>query len=567
MKITDSHGNSTAYEYDLDDNLSKFTEQINGTTYTTTYDYDMDNRPIELIRDDLCVDYSYDEISRLESVTIDTGGYTFETRFEYISGLNGATTTQIASINNDGEEISYTYDANWNIETITEGGLENRYYYDKLNQLVREDNAVLGKTILYAYDEGGNILLKEEYAYTTEEPQTPIRSIVYVYDEIWKDKLVSYDGSTITYDEIGNPLSDGTYTYTWTQGRRLASISGDGLEMAFKYNDAGIRTQKTVNGVTTDYHLVGDRVTYETNGTDEIYYTYDSIGDLVGFTLNGADYYYIRNAQNDIIGIFDNLGTKVVSYTYDSWGKLIDISGPLAETVGVKNPYRYRGYRYDTETGLYYLQSRYYNPEWGRFLNADALAGEMGDILSHNLFAYCTNNPINNYDPNGCYALPVISVILVAVVALLTVWLYTPQAQKDLQNSLNSLVTAIQNAVAHARYKASLAKAKAKAECEALEKKLKRQGVQYSLRALESKEYPDGLFGGTIYLEKGDVWKYGETLNPKKRYSQAWLDRMGLEFYEEAYGTKIEIFFYQLEKLFIYYLAHDRLPPGNKIFS
>ena len=147
----------------------------------------------------------------------------------------------------------------------------------------------------------GAILLKEEYAYTTDEPQTPIQSIVYVYDEIWKDKLVSYNGSTITYDEIGNPLSDGTYTYTWTQGRRLASISGDGLEMAFKYNDAGIRTQKTVNGVTTDYHLAGDRVTYETNGTDEIYYTYDSIGDLVGFTLNGSDYYYIRNAQNDIM--------------------------------------------------------------------------------------------------------------------------------------------------------------------------------------------------------------------------------------------------------------------------
>ncbi len=201
-------------------------------------------------------------------MTIDTGGYTFETKFGYIPGLNDATTTQIASINNDGEEISYTYDANWNIETITGGGLENRYYYDELNQLVREDNAVLGKTIPYAYDGGDNILLKEEYAYTTEEPQTPIRSIVYVYDEIWKDKLVSYDGSTITYDEIGNPLNDGTYTYTWTQGRRLASISGDGLEMAFKYNDAGIRTQKTVNGVTTDYHLVGDRVTFETNGTD-----------------------------------------------------------------------------------------------------------------------------------------------------------------------------------------------------------------------------------------------------------------------------------------------------------
>jgi RHS repeat-associated core domain len=105
--------------------------------------------------------------------------------------------------------------------------------------------------------------------------------------------------------------------------------------------------------------------------------------------LNGVEYWYIRNAQGDIIGLIDKAGTQVVSYTYDSWGKpspevkdesgnilpTSGITGSLASTVGVKNPYRYRGYRYDTETQLYYLNSRYYNPEWGRFINADALGG------------------------------------------------------------------------------------------------------------------------------------------------------------------------------------------------
>lgn len=69
--------------------------------------------------------------------------------------------------------------------------------------------------------------------------------------------------------------------------------------------------------------------------------------------------------------------------------------------MGVKNPYRYRGYRYDSETGLYYLQSRYYNPEWGRFINADAIIGQTGELLGHNMFAYCKNNPINLKDPSG----------------------------------------------------------------------------------------------------------------------------------------------------------------------
>ncbi|MDT8716234.1 AHH domain-containing protein [Clostridium sp. 19966] len=117
--------------------------------------------------------------------------------------------------------------------------------------------------------------------------------------------------------------------------------------------------------------------------------------------LNGVEYYYIRNGQSDIIGLFDKTGAQVVSYTYDTWGKLVSIDGSLKDTVGIKNPYRYRGYRYDTETGLYYLQSRYYNPDWGRFINADAIAGIKGELLSHNAFIYCENNPISFYDHTG----------------------------------------------------------------------------------------------------------------------------------------------------------------------
>ncbi|SMC26740.1 RHS repeat-associated core domain-containing protein [Clostridium acidisoli DSM 12555] len=99
--------------------------------------------------------------------------------------------------------------------------------------------------------------------------------------------------------------------------------------------------------------------------------------------------------------MFDKKGTQVVIYTYDTWGKLISTTGSLASTVGAVNPYLYRGYRYDTETGLYYLQSRYYNPDWGRFVNADGIAANTGELLSGNMFAYSKNNPVNMSDADG----------------------------------------------------------------------------------------------------------------------------------------------------------------------
>ncbi|HBI02456.1 MAG TPA: wall-associated protein [Paenibacillaceae bacterium] len=134
--------------------------------------------------------------------------------------------------------------------------------------------------------------------------------------------------------------------------------------------------------------------------------------------LNGEEYFYIRNIQGDIIGLIDETGGEVVSYTYDTWGKVISITGSLANTVGEKNPYLYRGYRYDSETGLYYLQARYYNPEWGRFLNGDNFGGDTGSLLSHNVFAYCMNNPVNLSDPSGHF----IQFIVAAVVIAFTVY-------------------------------------------------------------------------------------------------------------------------------------------------
>jgi len=121
-------------------------------------------------------------------------------------------------------------------------------------------------------------------------------------------------------------------------------------------------------------------------------------------TYSGTKYFYLKNAQGDILGLVDTSGNQVVAYTYDAWGKLLTSNGSLASTLGKANPFRYRGYVYDEETGLYYVSSRYYDPETCRFLNADSVISGTGkSVQGYNLFEYCNNNPVNKSDSTGAW--------------------------------------------------------------------------------------------------------------------------------------------------------------------
>ena len=305
-----------------------------------------------------------------------------------------------------GESFTYKYDKNDNITSISSSDeYEVTYEYDELEQLVRENDSKAGTTTLYSYDKGGNITGQKVYNYTIGQVSgTPIKTKNYEYgDSNWRDMLTSYNGQAITYDEIGNPLQyrDGM-KMTWTNGRSLKSIIKGDLNTSYKYNKDGIRTQKTVNGKTTTYAVEDYNIVKETTDGENIWYMYDGKGDIVGLEIDGTSYYYDKNIQGDITGIYDTMGAKLVSYRYDAWGNVISVDGD--KELASKNPFRYRGYYYDEEVGLYYLNSRYYDAETGRFVNADdvnLIPTMQSGIKGTNLFEYCDNNPVNKDDITG----------------------------------------------------------------------------------------------------------------------------------------------------------------------
>ena len=166
---------------------------------------------------------------------------------------------------------------------------------------------------------------------------------------------------------------------------------------------AGVRSSKTVGSTKYDFTTLSGLVIRQTGGGKTIDFVYDENNQPLAMKYNNTLYYYVLNAQGDVVRIVNSSRSVVASYTYDPWGKIISSSGTLADI----NPLRYRGYYYDSETGFYYLQSRYYDPEIGRFINADSYAStDATGLLSTNMFAYCENDPVNNYDDSGRFCAP-----------------------------------------------------------------------------------------------------------------------------------------------------------------
>ena len=235
------------------------------------------------------------------------------------------------------------------------------------------------------YDTYGNIISKNGKTYTYG-------------DENWRDLLTKIDGEEIEYDAQGNPTKYLGHTLTWEKGRQLKSFDNN----TYTYNANGIRTSKTINGVKHEYTLDGTKILRETWGTNTLIPIYDSEESVCGIIYNGTPHYFLKNLQGDVISITNNKGKVVASYTYDAWGVCTIVSDNTGIIARV-NPFRYRGYYYDQEIELYYLNSRYFDPHTGKFISSDepVLVYDAYTVLSYNLFAYCENSSVNGCDSNG----------------------------------------------------------------------------------------------------------------------------------------------------------------------
>ena len=356
---------------------------MNGAAYSEGYTYNSADGSLNTMTTGVgtTLTMGYDGLRRLTSVT----GGPVTRQYTYRDINSTKTTLQVASVTSGGQQYGYTYDSMGSIATYSAPGKGTvTYTYDNQGQLL---SATGDTTYTYTYDGAGNILTANGHTYTYG-------------DTTWKDLLTAFDGNSISYDAIGNPTSyyNGTrWTMTWTGGRNLTNAAAGGNSLSFAYNANGLRTSKTVNGVTYQYYYASGKLMRMTWGANTIDFFYDANGTPYAMKYNGTVYYYVTNLQGDVMRIVNASGTVMASYDYDPYGKVISATGTLANV----NPLRYRGYVYDQETGFYYLQSRYYDPAIGRFINADSYASTGQDIIGYNMFAYCGNDPIFRIDYDG----------------------------------------------------------------------------------------------------------------------------------------------------------------------
>ena len=279
------------------------------------------------------------------------------------------------------------------------------------------------------YDNYGNIESKDGKAYA--------------YDATWKDLLTSYDGQSITYDAQGNPTSYLGHTLTWEKGRQLKNFDNS----IYTYNANSIRTSKTVNGVKHTYTLDGSKILRETWGGNTIIPMYDNKDAVCGIIYNSEPYYFFKNLQGDVIAIADKQAKVVAKYSYDAWGVCTVVEDSSGCDIATVNPFRYRGYYFDEETGLYYLQSRYYDPMVGRFINADSaiIIDASKNSIDSSLFMYCNSSPVNFKDGMGYFAITITAGVTISfgtavVLIALTVFAFAYAFDRNFRNAINQLI-------------------------------------------------------------------------------------------------------------------------------
>ena len=447
-----AYSTSTSVTMDSDDNIFAMTKLYNSDFYEYSMDSEGDNVKGNLYSK------AYEKYILKTTQTV-----------------NDSTSTSYGiDIYAEDKDFDYTYDAAGNITKITlNDEVMYEYSYDPHGRLVKEKDYADGKQYEYDYNETGNIQGKSTYTLGEDGKKitSTKKTVQSEYDnEQWPDQMTSYDGNSITYDGLGNPLQYyNGFSFTWDRGRQLAEVRyGDDEKAVYRYNEDGLRTYKETADTTTVYEwdgtkLIRETVTYKaTEKSYDVWYFYDSSDIVIGFeysqinemdnSLKKTRVYYEKNLQGDVIGLLDARGAEIATYAYDAWGNITDtFCYEGNETSYALNHITYRGYYCDNESGFYYLQSRYYDAEVGRFINADnievmGISNSM--MFKDNLYVYCNGNPINNLDSDGYLAVPINAIT--AAVDLLIMSL----------PAVNSLYKSLQTVTKLYRYDGALLRSK-----------------------------------------------------------------------------------------------------------
>ena len=447
---------SLAYNFDKDNNITKLSfADKNKTSNTTKYTYKADNLPATVeMQSGKVLTFSHDGLGRITGKAFNTTtpiafSYTY-VESERSTNAKKYTTSQIATEVINGITYSYTYDKNGNIlKEYQNNELIYNYGYDNSNQLIYVGNYKDNTFTSYIY-ENGNISKKTiqqlhpDYGY----PIAVLDEVNYSYgDSQWSDLLTAFDGETITYDTIGNPLTyrDGM-SMLWQNGKELKRISKDNTTINFQYDPNGVRTKKTVNVVTNgSLNATNVEYVYEENKLIQMKYansildfSYDSSGEVISVAYRSSAsaipqyYYYGLNSHGDVIALYNSSGNVAALYEYDAYGKVVSVTNSTGTAISnpshiaMLNPLRYAGYVYDNETGLYYNITRYYDPTTARFINADSidvLTTTSTELTDKNLFAYCDNNPITRADDGGEFWHLVAGAVIGGVIGGVSAWL------------------------------------------------------------------------------------------------------------------------------------------------
>lgn len=433
IEIVDNGNISLTENYGYDDygKITGKTLNFYGGEYDYYYSYSEDSRHILKtisIFDDYVIHPFIDENARYTGREIFDSNNNLLQKERMIYRQIGERSTNVPSsvyydsfsggVKTSSTNIKYKYDSSNNITEVRENDvLVNKYYYDTLNRLIREDNRKLNKSFFFAYDNNGNLLSKKDADYTLAKKDEILsfnNEVGCLYEG---DKLISFDGESIVYDQYNRPINYRGNTMLWG-GDKLVQFGN----LTFSYDGLGRRISK---GSIYYFYDSGNRLIGQNYQGNVLIFAYDNSG-VTGFKYNGDEYFYQKNIQGDVISVVCvNTSQKVASYVYDAWGNhiVLDDSGNVVTNhshIGFINPFRYRSYYFDDETGFYYLKSRYYDPRICRFISMDSLNYLNPSVTNGlNLWVYCYNKPLSYYDPTGHVVITLSAVLWAAVIGLI----------------------------------------------------------------------------------------------------------------------------------------------------